>query len=98
MRIALYRAIAGEHRIVAEVIAGADGRSAGPLLDGFALTPGHYRLVFAAGEFFRARGVGLAEPPFVEDVVIDFGIADANAHYHVPLLVSPWSYATYRGS
>jgi 5-hydroxyisourate hydrolase len=98
MRIALYRAIAGEHRIVAEVIAGADGRSAGPLLEGVALTPGRYRLVFAAGEYFRARGVALAEPPFVEDVVIDFGIADANAHYHVPLLVSPWSYATYRGS
>lgn len=76
----------------------ADGRCERPLLDGDALVAGRYRLVFAAGDYFRRRGATLPEPPFVDEVVIDFGIADANAHYHVPLLVSPWSYATYRGS
>ena len=54
--------------------------------------------MFRAGDYFRARNVALPDPPFVDEVVIDFGIADADAHYHVPLLVSPWSYATYRGS
>jgi 5-hydroxyisourate hydrolase len=76
----------------------ADGRCDAPLLDGDALTPGRYRLVFAAGEYFRRRGVALPDPPFVDEVAIDFGVADANAHYHVPLLVSPWAWSTYRGS
>jgi 5-hydroxyisourate hydrolase len=61
------------------------------------LLPGRYRLVFAAGAYFRSCGVA-PDPPFVDEVVIDFGIADPAAHYHVPLLVSPWSYSTYRGS
>ena len=59
---------------------------------------GRYRLVFAAGAYFRSIGARLVDPPFVDEVTIDFGIADTEAHYHVPLLVSPWSYATYRGS
>jgi 5-hydroxyisourate hydrolase len=76
----------------------ADGRCDGPLLEGGALTAGRYRLLFRAGDYFRRRGVALPEPPFVDEVTVDFGIADAAGHYHVPLLVSPWSYATYRGS
>lgn len=76
----------------------ADGRAAAPLLEGAALRPGRYRMVFAAGAYFRRLGVALPEPPFIDEVVIDFGIADAAANYHVPLLVSPWSYSTYRGS
>lgn len=77
----------------------ADGRNdAGPLLDAAHMTAGRYRLVFSVGEYFRARGVVLPEPPFIDDVPIDFGMADANGRYHVPLLVSPWSYSTYRGS
>ena len=54
--------------------------------------------MFAAGDYFRRRGEVLPQPPFVDEVVLDFGIADAAAHYHVPLLVSPWAYSTYRGS
>jgi 5-hydroxyisourate hydrolase len=54
--------------------------------------------VFEVADYFRARGVALPQPPFLDCVTIDFGVADAQAHYHVPLLVSPWSYATYRGS
>ena len=76
----------------------ADGRCDQPLLDGAAFVPGRYRLVFAAGRYFAAQGIALPSPPFLDDISIDFGIADAGSHYHVPLLVSPWSYATYRGS
>lgn len=75
-----------------------DGRCDAPLLEGAALLPGKYELVFAAGDYFRARGQKLPEPLFVDEVALRFGIADPNAHYHVPLLVSPWSYSTYRGS
>ena len=60
--------------------------------------PGRYRLVFTCGEYFAAQGLALPDPPFVDEVVLDFGVADAQAHYHVPLLVSPWSWSTYRGS
>ena len=63
-----------------------------------ALQPGRYRLVFSVSPYFRARGVVLPEPAFQDEVPLDFGIADATSHYHVPLLVSPWSYSTYRGS
>jgi 5-hydroxyisourate hydrolase len=59
---------------------------------------GRYRLRFHIGEYFRGQGLPLADPPFVDVVPVEFGIADAAAHYHVPLLVSPWSFATYRGS
>jgi 5-hydroxyisourate hydrolase len=75
-----------------------DGRSDRPLLEGDALKVGVYELKFSAGEYFQARGDKLPEPAFVGDVAIRFGIADASQHYHVPLLVSPWSYSTYRGS
>ncbi|MDM4766204.1 hydroxyisourate hydrolase [Pelomonas sp. SE-A7] len=76
----------------------ADGRADGPLLEGETLKPGRYRLVFELGAYFRARGEALPEPAFLDEVPLDFGIADASAHYHVPLLASPWSYSTYRGS
>jgi 5-hydroxyisourate hydrolase len=76
----------------------ADGRGGGPLLEGEALQSGRYRLVFSVAPYFRARGTAQAEVPFLDEVPLDFGIADPAAHYHVPLLVSPWSYSTYRGS
>jgi len=76
----------------------SDGRADGPLLEGEALKPGRYRLVFEVAAYFRARGVALPDPPFLDEVPLDFGIADTGSHYHVPLLVSPWSYSTYRGS
>jgi 5-hydroxyisourate hydrolase len=75
-----------------------DGRADGPLLDAAAMRAGRYRLLFEVAPYFRARGVALPEPPFVDTVQLDFGMADAAGHYHVPLLVSPWSYSTYRGS
>ena len=77
----------------------ADGRNdGGPLLDTSTMATGRYRLVFHVAAYFRARGAALPEPSFLDTVPLDFGIADASAKYHVPLLVSPWSYSTYRGS
>lgn len=73
----------------------ADGRA--PALKDVAITPGRYRLVFSVAEYFMAQGVVLAQPPFLDQVTIDFGVAEAG-HYHVPLLVSPYGYSTYRGS
>jgi 5-hydroxyisourate hydrolase len=81
-----------------EVRTNADGRCDAPLLADAALVRGRYRLRFHIGEYFRGQGLPLADPPFVDVVPVEFGIADAAAHYHVPLLVSPWSFATYRGS
>lgn len=74
-----------------------DGRCA-PLLEGDALRAGIYELRFDVAAYFRQQGATLPEPPFLDVVTLRFGIADAGAHYHVPLLVSPWSYSTYRGS
>lgn len=75
-----------------------DGRCDGPLLEGDALHTGTYALTFAVGDYFAAQGVMLPEPRFVDQVRIAFGIADPTQSYHVPLLVSPWAYSTYRGS
>jgi 5-hydroxyisourate hydrolase len=75
-----------------------DGRAAAPLLDAQQMATGRYRLLFAVAPYFRARGLVLPEPAFIDVVQVDFGIADADGHYHVPLLVSPWSYSIYRGS
>jgi 5-hydroxyisourate hydrolase len=74
----------------------ADGRC--PAIRALILTPGAYRISFAVADYFRARGIALADPPFLDRIAIDFGIADGGAHYHVPLLVSPFGYSTYRGS
>jgi 5-hydroxyisourate hydrolase len=98
MRVALYRLEGDTAQLLREVSLDADGRAGGPLLEGAAFRPGRYRLAFEVGEYFRARGAGLPEPVFLDRVPLDFGIADAASHYHVPLLASPWSYATYRGS
>jgi 5-hydroxyisourate hydrolase len=76
----------------------ADGRCPAPLREGDALRAGRYSLTFHVAAYFRSLGATLAEPPFLDEVVIHFGIADAAQNYHVPLLVSPWSYSTYRGS
>ena len=76
----------------------ADGRTDEPLLAGAALEAGSYELVFHVGDYFAAAGLADGERPFLDEVPVRFGVADAGAHYHVPLLVSPWSYSTYRGS
>ena len=100
MKVTLQRVDAdGRVQTVRTVTLNADGRNdGGPLLDAAAMAVGRWRLVFEVAPYFRARGVELPEPPFVDVVQLDFGIADAAGHYHVPLLVSPWSYSTYRGS
>jgi 5-hydroxyisourate hydrolase len=98
MELTLYRRIGERYEQVGTAVTNADGRCDAPLLEGDALKKGRYRLVFSASAYFRARGLKLPEPPFVDEVVLDFGVADTKAHYHVPLLVSPWSYSTYRGS
>ena len=84
-------------RVLVSTRLNADGRAAAPLLEGLAFEAGRYRLVFATAEYFRAKGATLAEPPFLDEIPIEFSIA-ADENYHVPLLVSPWSYSTYRGS
>lgn len=76
----------------------ADGRTETPLLQGETMAVGEYELRFAVGEYFRQQGESLPSPAFLEEIPIRFGLADVNSHYHVPLLVSPWSYSTYRGS
>ncbi|MYN08270.1 hydroxyisourate hydrolase [Pseudoduganella aquatica] len=79
-------------------ITNADGRCAGPLLEGDTMKAGQYELVFNAGDYFAAQGVELPSPRFIDLVTLAFGIADPAQNYHVPLVVSPWSYSTYRGS
>lgn len=100
MRVTLQRiAEDGTPHTVKEITLNADGRNdGGPLLDASTMATGRYRLVFHVADYFRARGAALPDPPFIDRVPLDFGIADAQAKYHVPLLVSPWSYSTYRGS
>lgn len=97
MRIVLWRE--GGSRPLADLHSNSDGRTGAPLLEGPALSTGRYRLQFHAGEYFRARGTpDPGDPPFLDVIEIAFGIGHASQNYHVPLLVSPWSYSTYRGS
>jgi 5-hydroxyisourate hydrolase len=96
--LTLWRLDGGQRLRIADAVTNADGRTDAPLLAGDALPTGIYELEYAAGDYFRRLGVALPQPPFVDTVVLRFGIADAQGHYHVPLLVSPWSYGTYRGS
>ena len=91
--------IDGETRTpVKTVTTNSNGRCAESMLDGEAFRVGAWELVFHVSEYFTALGVELPEPPFLDRVSLRFGIAAATEHYHVPLLVSPWSYSTYRGS
>jgi 5-hydroxyisourate hydrolase len=76
----------------------AEGRTDEPLLSADAMRAGEFELTFHVADYFRRQGTSLADPPFLDCVPIRFSIADAHAHYHVPLLCSPWSYSTYRGS
>ena len=98
MRVRLFALAGGGETLLGEIRLNHDGRADAPLLEGAALRPGTYRLVFDVAAYFRGRGVTLPEPPFIDTVQLDFGIADAAGHYHVPLLASPWAYSTYRGS
>lgn len=98
MAVELHTTHGGSAKLLRRFELNADGRPGEPLLPDGALQAGTYRLVFEVGAYFRARGVPLPEPAFLDRVSIDFGVAHPQQHYHVPLLVSPWSYSTYRGS
>jgi 5-hydroxyisourate hydrolase len=98
MRVTLQRVDGTELQTLKAVTLNADGRADGPLLDAGSMAIGCYRLVFEVAPYFRALGTQMTEPPFIDRVSLDFGIADRDGHYHVPLLVSPWAYSTYRGS
>lgn len=99
MAVKLQRVSGAQPETIKAFTLNADGRNeGGALLDAQSMAAGRYRLVFSVAAYFRARGVQLPEPPFIDEVQLDFGIADAAGHYHVPLLVSPWAYSTYRGS
>lgn len=99
MAVNLYTLANGTPTLARQFTLNADGRNPdGLLLAHDALRTGQYRLSFAVAAYFRQRGVALPEPAFLGEVLVDFGVAHADQHYHVPLLCTPWSYSTYRGS
>ncbi len=97
LRIALYRVSGNAHKKIKYVVTNADGRCDAPLLEGKEFKTGQYELIFFAGDYLRATGAVLPEPAFLDQVPIRFGMAE-ETHYHVPLLISPYGYSTYRGS
>ncbi len=98
VKITLYRINDQSHRKVKEVVTNADGRTDGPLLEGDALEAGVYELVFCAGDYLRTSAQAAEGVLFLDEIPIRFGVPDAGQHYHVPLLISPFGYSTYRGS
>ncbi|WP_028747025.1 hydroxyisourate hydrolase [Rhizobium mesoamericanum] len=99
LRIDLFYIEGDVRRHLKTVRTNSDGRvDGGPILIGDSFKPGTYELLFHAGDYLRAAGIALPQPAFLDLVPIRFGIADVTAHYHVPLLISPYGYSTYRGS
>ncbi len=98
LRIVLVRIADGEVEHLKDVLTNADGRTDEPLLAGTSLEIGHYELRFFVADYFTLQGTEQTDPPFLDVVPVRFWIADGEANYHVPLLVSPWAYSTYRGS
>ena len=99
VRVELYELGSGaERKLIVDVATNSDGRTDRPLISADQARAGRFELMFHAGEYFRSRQAELANPPFLDVIPIRFGLADRHAHYHVPLLVSPWSFSTYRGS
>ncbi len=99
LRIQLMRMNGEEAELITTVFTNADGRvDGGPLLQGETFQIGQYELLFHAGDYLKAQGIALTEPSFLDVIPIRFGISDITAHYHVPLLLSPYGYSTYRGS
>ena len=98
IKIMLYRVSGNNHKKIAEVVTNADGRTDAPMLAGAEFRVGSYELVFCAGDYLRQTGQVTGETLFLDEIPIRFGISDAAAHYHVPLLLSGFGYSTYRGS
>jgi len=98
IRIDLHVIGNGAPRHVASAVTNGDGRTDQPLLSGDRILVGVYELTFHAADYFHAAGVAVTDPPFLGDIIIRVGIADATGNYHVPLLLSPYGYSTYRGS
>ena len=98
LKIWLYRVSGNSHRKLIEMSTNSDGRTDQPILPQEKFKTGTYELIFFAGDYLRATGQAGEEPLFLDQVPIRFGMSDPEAHYHVPLLLSPFSYSTYRGS
>jgi 5-hydroxyisourate hydrolase len=98
VKLDLYAVSNGTRQHLKSAVTNADGRTDAPLLLDDAVKQGVYELDFHAGDYYRAKGVVLPTPAFVDVVTLRFGIADVTANYHVPLVCTPWSYSTYRGS
>ena len=98
IRITLYRVSGNSHRKIAEAVTNSDGRTDAPILPKDKFKQGEYELIFFAGEYLDACGVPTEDPRFLSTIPIRFGISDEESHYHVPLLLSPFGYSTYRGS
>lgn len=96
--VELHTLVGAARRHIRTAVTNADGRTDEPLLTAERIEPGLYELTFHTGAYFRMRGETLNDPPFLDLVVIRFGVSDPTANYHVPLLVSPYGYTTYRGS
>src|SRR5476649_635426 len=88
----------GENRVITQGLTNSDGRSDQPLIHGRPMPIGSYELSFTTADYFAARGVPMSDPPFLDRIPLRFSVSDPEGHLHVPLLVTPWSYATYRGS
>jgi len=98
VKISLYRVSGNSHRKIAETVTNADGRTDTPILPQGKMKAGSYELIFFAGDYLRTSGQAGQDPLFLDQVPIRFGISDEGSHYHVPLLISPFGYSTYRGS
>ena len=98
MAVSLYRLDGARPTLLKQITLNHDGRADAPLLADASFVPGRYRLVFGVAAYFRALGTALSDPPFLDEVPLDFGLATVGQHYHVPLLASPFAYSTYRGS
>ena len=98
VRIELFRLDGERRELLRSTVTNADGRTSEPLLEGDPLPRGEFELLFHAGDYFRGLGVALSDPPFLDRVAMRFGIDPARGSYHVPLLVAPYGYSTYRGS
>ncbi|MDT8854616.1 hydroxyisourate hydrolase [Paracoccaceae bacterium Fryx2] len=96
--IILFRVTGNSHRKIGETVTNADGRTDAPMLAGQEMVVGVYELVFCAGDYLRASGQAGDGVLFLDEIPIRFGVTDSGAHYHVPLLISPFAYSTYRGS